>query len=112
MDINQSTLNRSAIGLLILAGLNSASIARASEGGDPHQRAREMIVPSIVYATVSQHVAETPAPVNPHQQASTMMHDDRWPAASMPQPLHVKGRGGVEIDPHRHAQSMIVGHPE
>lgn len=112
MDINKSILNSSAIGLLILAGVSSAIGVRAAESNDPHKKAREMIVPSIAYATVSKRMAETPAYVDSHQQASNMMHSDRWPATSMSQPFNLKGEGGVEIDPHRHAQSMIVGHSD
>lgn len=112
MDIKQVISNRSAIKLLIVAAVSSASLVLASESCDPHQRAREMIAPPFAYETVSQHTAEAPAHLDPHQQASDMMHDEHWPATSMPQPVNDQGQGGVEIDPHRHARSMIVGHPD
>lgn len=111
MDIKKIISNRSAIKLLIVAAVSSASLVLASESCDPHQRARDMIVPPIAHET-AQHTAETPAHRDPHQQASDMMHNDHWPPTSMPQPLNVQGQGGVEIDPHRHAQSMIVGHSD
>lgn len=112
MDIKKVISNRSAIKLLIVAAVSSASLVFASESCDPHQRAREMIAPPFAYETVSQHTAEAPAHLDPHQQASDMMHDEHWPATSMPQTVNDQGQGGVEIDPHRHARSMIVGHPD
>jgi len=119
MIFKENTMSRTliALGLLTMAGAASLTAALATEPIDPHQRARETIVPPpVAHAPAPQGVMgrliEAGDYEDPHARARNVIRDERWPLASAhPGAVGASASTGY-ADPQRHIRSVIQGHDD
>ncbi|MBI3146847.1 MAG: hypothetical protein HYZ18_16640 [Pseudogulbenkiania sp.] len=104
------------LGLLTLAELAAAGGGLAAVPIDPHQRAREAIVPPIAYAPAPRGVmgrmGEFNDMVDAHKRARNTIRDDLWPTSSAQHGGSSVDLSVGQTDPHRHVRSLILGHDD
>lgn len=102
--------------LLAIAGALSMGSVLAAEAIDPHQRARERIVPPVLAASPAPagamgRVVEAGAFVDPHVRAQRALRDDGWLQAQAGATVAALVPA-AHADAHAHIRARIVGRGE